>query len=338
MIPPNVKKRGDDTGTFIHKNDELFVKICSLENLFLAWNKFRRGKRARPDVMDYELRLEDNTFYLQDELLSGRYHHDAYEPFVVHDPKRRQIHKASVKDRVVHQAVFNIIESMFEKRFIYDSYSCRTDKGTHAATKRLRMFLNKTSANNIRTVYALKCDIQKFFANVDHGILMSLLTRQISCNRTLKLLQKIISSFQVDPYRGIPLGNLTSQLFANVYMHELDHFIKFELREKYYLRYCDDFLILNQDRKHLDELTPIIQNFLQTRLRLSIHPNKILTRTPSQGIDFVGYVLFEHATVLRNKTVKRMIRKVNQENKTSYLGLCSHADTHELQKRIKNIL
>lgn len=288
--------------------------------------------------MNYESRLEDNIFYLHNELRSGRYQHDPYEPFVVHDPKRRQINKASVKDRIVHQAVLNIVEPIFEKRFVYDSYSCRTDKGTHTAVKRLRCFINKASSNNTRTVYALKCDIKKYFASVDHSVLMSLLTKQISCNRSLKLLQKIISSFSVGQHKGIPLGNLTSQLFANVYMHELDHFVKFELKERYYLRYCDDFLILHQDMCHLEQLIPIIQDYLQTKLRLSVHPDKTLIRTPAQGIDFVGYVLLEHSTVLRNKTVKRMIRNVNQENKSSYIGICSHANMHELQKRIKNKL
>lgn len=329
---------GGNTRTTFHKNDDLFVKICSFENLFSAWDRFCIGKRSRLDVMSYELRLEDNIFYLHNELRSGIYQHDPYEPFVVHDPKRRQINKASVKDRVVHQAVFNIVEPIFEKHFVYDSYSCRTGKGTHAAVKRLRYFLNKVSNNNTRTVYALKCDIKKFFASVDHGVLMELLAKQIPCNRSLRLLQKIISSFSVGQYKGIPLGNLTSQLFANVCMHELDHFVKFQLREKYYLRYCDDFLILHQNRQHLEKLVPTIQDFLQTKLHLSIHPDKTFILTPSQGIDFVGYVLLEHSTVLRNKTVKRMIRKVNQENKSSYLGLCSHASAHELQKRIKNVL
>ncbi|MBU0531446.1 reverse transcriptase/maturase family protein, partial [Patescibacteria group bacterium] len=329
---------GDDTRAIFHKNDDLFVKICSIENLFLAWDKFCKGKRSRLDIMSYELWLEDNIFYLHNELRSGRYQHDPYEPFVVHDPKRRQINKASVKDRIVHQAVFNIIEPIFERSFIFDSYSCRTGKGTHAAVNRLRYFLDKTSSNNTRTVLALKCDIKQFFASVDHGVLIGLLTKQISCNRSLRLLQKIISSFSVGQYKGIPLGNLTSQLFANIYMHELDHFVKCQLREKYYLRYCDDFIILHQDARHLEQLIPIIQDFLQTKLCLSVHPDKTLKRTPSQGIDFVGYVLLERVTVLRNKTVKRMIQRVNQENKASYLGLCSHASTHELQKRIKNML
>jgi retron-type reverse transcriptase len=329
---------GGDTRIIFHNNNDLFIKICSLENLFSAWDKFRRGKRSRVDVMEYELRLEDNIFYLRDELLSGRYQHDSYEPFVVHDPKRRQIHKACVKDRVVHRAVFNIIEPIFEKRFIYDSYSCRTDKGTHAATERLRIFLNKVSANNTHTVYALKCDIQNFFASVDHAILISLLSGQILCNRTMRLLQRIISSFQVNTYKGIPLGNLTSQLFANVYMHELDRLIKFDLRETFYLRYCDDFLILNQNRQHLEKLVPTIQDFLQSKLNLTIHPNKISIRTPSQGIDFAGSVLLERATVLRNKTVKRMARRITPENQSSYFGLCSHADTYELQVRLHNLL
>ena len=174
------------------KGQELFEQVCSIENLFSAWNKFRKGKRSRWDVMEFECGLEDNLFELHEELRSGCYRHGKYIPFVLHDPKRRLIHKATVKDRVVHQAIVQIIEPLFEKRFIFDSYSCRKGKGTHAAVRRLRTFFHRLSKNDTRTVYALKCDIKKFFASVDHEILHALIMRLISDSRLIDLIDGVM--------------------------------------------------------------------------------------------------------------------------------------------------
>lgn len=144
-------------------NDDLFYRIVSIENLFDAWHRFCKGKRSKGDVMEFEYRLEDNVFSLHDSLLKDAYRHDPYQPFTIFDPKQRSIHKASVRDRVVHQAIINVIEPLFESQFIYDSYSCRLEKGTHAAVARLGVFFRQASVNHTRTVYALKCDIRKFF-------------------------------------------------------------------------------------------------------------------------------------------------------------------------------
>ncbi|NQV89345.1 MAG: RNA-dependent DNA polymerase [Parcubacteria group bacterium] len=288
--------------------------------------------------MLFERHLEDNLFALQAELASGAYQHSPYERFTIHDPKQRTIHKADVKDRVVHQAIVNVIEPLFEKRFIYDSYSCRVGKGTHAAVKRLRTFLLRDSINNIKTVYALKCDIQKFFASVNHRKLLHLLERHIHDPETMKLLTGVIESFSVSPGVGIPLGNLTSQLFANVYLHELDWFAKQELKVHHYVRYCDDFVLLAESQEECDVFTERIEMFLKSHLHMHLHPNKVHVRTWRQGVDFLGYILLPHTTILRPSTKKRMIRKINKDNASSYLGLCQHANAFDLERMLKNLV
>lgn len=315
----------------------LFESICSLENLFLAWNLFSAGKHTKLDVMTFEYLLEDNLFALHDQLVSGNYRHDPYKPFTIYDPKRRNIHKASVKDRIVHQALINVIEPFFERRFIFDSFSCRVEKGTHAAVKRLRRFLSQASENDTRTVYALKCDIRRFFATIDHVILLNLVGRVIKDECTLELIKTIIGSFSMNPQKGLPLGNLTSQLFANVYLNELDRFVKFDLREKRYIRYCDDFAILTSSRPEAFALASKINSFLKAQLFLELHPNKTTVRTWRQGVDFLGYVLLPHATVLRTKTVKRIMKRVTQRNLPSYTGLCKHADAYELERLLRTM-
>ncbi len=310
----------------------LFEQICSIENIFAAWARFSDGKRSKADVMAFELRLEDNLFSLRDSLSFGEYRHDPYEPFTIFDPKQRRIHKATVKDRVVHQAIVNVIEPFFESRFIHDSYSCRVGKGTHAAVERLRYFLRQASRNNTRTVHALKCDIRRFFASVDHSTLLFLLEKRIGDNQTIELLKNIIGSFFISKGKGIPLGNLTSQLFANIYLHELDRYAKISLQEKHYLRYCDDFIILSESRERLSGVTKSLDDFLNQALSLQLHPKKVFIRTWAQGIDFLGYVLFPHATVVRINTAERMLRSANEDNINSYLGVCSHADAFELEQ------
>lgn len=314
----------------------LFEQVCSLENLFSAWAQFKRGKSSRRDVLYYEHRLEDNLFSLHEALQSGIYRHGAYVPFIIHDPKRRLIHKATVQDRVVHQAIVQIIEPIFERRFIFDSFSCRIGKGTHAAIRRLRSLLLKASENNKRTVYILKCDIKKFFASVDHGLLRELLARRIADLQLLNLLDCIIESLQCAPGKGIPLGNLTSQLFANVYLHELDHYVKFYLREPYYLRYCDDFVVVSPSRGHIQSLVDTLNHFLANQLLVTLHPRKVMIRSWTQGIDFLGYVLLPSCTILRTKTKKRALKRVNAANLPSYLGLCVHASAYRVQQELKN--
>ena len=318
--------------------DYLFTKLCSIENLFLAWRKFvRGGKRGKVDVMAFERNLETNLFNLQAQLRKGVYQHGPYETFLVRDPKERVISKADVRDRIVHQALDNVLKFSFELVFVFDNYACRLGKGVHKASYRLRRMFQSASRSNTRSVYALKCDVRKFFDSVDHATILQLVERRVQSPGLMGLIRHILSSFEKLPSRGIPLGNVTSQLFANVYLHELDRFVKHELRQKYYIRYCDDFIILDHDRGRLIKLIPRLQKFLSEKLKLNLHPRKVSVRSWRQGIDFVGYVHKPWATVIRTKTKDRMLQKVNAKNLTSYLGVCKHADTFELRQTLYNI-
>jgi retron-type reverse transcriptase len=202
-------------GGDIFNGHDLFIKIISVSNLFTAWSEFKRDKIKKNDVSSFAVSLEEELFNLHHLLKSDQYKHDKYTAFYVHDPKLRSIHKAKVIDRVFHHALVRIIEPIFDKGFIFDSYSSRKNKGTYEAGKRFRKFAWKLSNKNTKTVWILKCDIKKFFDSVDHDILISLLLQKIKDEKVTKLLIQIIKSFQSQPGKGIPLGNLTSQLFSN---------------------------------------------------------------------------------------------------------------------------
>ncbi len=316
--------------------------IISINNLLESWHEFLRGKRKRKDVSEFSLHFMDNIISLHSELKDKTYTHGTYHAFKINDPKPRDIHKATVRDRLLHHAVYKILYPYFDKKYIYDSYSCRTDKGTHKAIKRLEYFTRKVSKNNTRTVWVLKCDIQKFFANIDHKILKNVFEQHIDDPNILWLLDRIISSFHTNynSNSGLPLGNLTSQLFVNIYMNEFDQFVKRKLKAKYYIRYADDFVILHTDKSYLRQLTPQIAKFLNDKLKLSLHPNKLFLKTIDSGVDFLGWVNFSHHRVLRTSTKHRMFKKLNHaqshETTTSYLGLLSHGNAYRLREKIKN--
>lgn len=316
-----------------------FEKIISLENLLYAWQEFVKGKGNRKDVELFNLHLAENIFALHNDLKSNTYEHSVYQAFNISDPKPRNIHKASVRDRLFHHAIYRILYPYFDKKFIYDSYSCREGKGTHKAMNRFREFFRKESRNNTRTVWVLKCDIRKFFASIDHEVLFSILAKNIDDRETLKLLAKVIKSFSSTSNGvGLPLGNLTSQLLVNVYMNEFDQFVKQTLKAKYYIRYADDFVFLSHEKKYLEKLLPIVSVFLKEKLRLELHPNKVFIKTLSSGVDFLGWVHFSDHRVLRTTTKKRMFKRI-QENKKpevveSYIGLLKHGNTHKLSLKL----
>lgn len=316
----------------IHLN--IFEKIISLENLFLAWKEFKKGKNKKEDVREFNLNLEENIFQLHQELKDNTYKHSNYTAFYITDPKLRHIHKACVRDRVLHHAVFRILYFIFNKGFIFDSYSCRLNKGTHRAARRLKVFCRRSSRNNSKNFFALKCDIKKFFDSVDQKILIDLITRKIKDRNVLCLLQVIIGSFCCKENCGLPIGNVTSQLFANIYLNQLDQFVKHNLKIKRYLRYCDDFVILSQNQSELFTLVNTISNFLSKQLRLTLHPNKIIIRKYRQGIDFLGYVVRPYCVNLRTKTKKRILKKVNKNNLPSYLGVLKHCNGYKIKKRV----
>ncbi len=322
---------------FIHTYDN----IISLENLLLAWKEFLNGKRSRKDVQGFERNLMSNIISLRNDLASKIYKHSEYIAFNISDPKPRNIHKATVRDRLLHHAIYRILYSYFDLKFIHDSYSCRVNKGTHKAMNRFRDFSRKVSKNSTRTCWALKCDIKKFFANIDHKILKDILAKHIKDRDILWLLGTVIDSFtarQDLAEVGLPLGNLTSQLLVNVYMNEFDQFMKRELKVKYYIRYADDFVILSEDKKYLESVLIKISQFLETKLKLSLHPDKVFIKTIASGVDFLGWVHFPKHRVLRTSTKRRMWKKMENSPKSetiqSYLGLLGHGDAYGLATEI----
>lgn len=305
--------------------------------MLLAWEEFIKGKRGKRDVQEFALNLMDNIILLHRDLASFEYRHGGYRAFKIFDPKPRDIHKASVRDRLLHHAVYRVLYPFFDRTFVADSYSCRNTKGTHKAIEKFREYFYKVSFNNTRTCYCLKMDIRKFFANIDHKILVSILQKYIADKECLWLLKSIIVSFRSkEPAVGLPLGNLTSQLLVNVYMNEFDQFVKHRLKEKYYIRYADDFVILSRDCKHLIEIILSMKDYLRKQLKLDIHQDKILIKTTSSGLDFLGFVNFTDHLVLRTRTKKRIFKRINPDNRPSYFGLLKHCNSYKIIKELQS--
>src|SRR3989344_1194696 len=274
--------------------------IISIENLLQAWQEFVKGKKSRRDVQEFERHLMFNLINLHHDLSNQTYRHSEYEAFNIYDPKPRNIHKAQVRDRLLHHAIYRILYPFFDTTFISRSYSCRRRKGTHKAINAFRSLAFRVSDNHTGTVWILKCDVKKFFASIDQDILKNILAKYIKDKNIFWLLSEIIGSFSLGGNGiGLPLGNLTSQLLVNIYMNEFDQFVKSELKVKSYVRYADDFIILSRDREWLVEILPIIERFLQNKLKLTLHPNKISIRTIASGVDFLGWVHFPDHRVLR---------------------------------------
>ena len=335
---------------------KLFNKIVSAENLFLAWDEFKRGKSRKDDVVAFELRLEQNIFDLRRNLLGHTYRHGPYSSFYISDPKLRHIHKATVRDRVLHHAIFRILNPVFEPTFIPTSFSCRVGKGTHKGVESVRDMLRAESKNGAKQCWVLKCDIRKFFDSVDHSVLLGTLEQKVVDPDVRWLLREIIGSYASASAgggsKGIPIGNLTSQLFANVYLNEFDQFIKHSLKIKKYARYTDDFVIISHNKSYLEKMIPQLEFFLAKKLALALHPDKVSIRKYRQGADFLGYVVLPHHIAVQTRTKKRMFRKMAERIAayqsgtiskvamdgalSSYLGVLSHADAHELTERFRN--
>ncbi len=316
----------------IHK----FEDVISIDNLLLAWQEFIKGKRKKKDVQEFQLNLMDNIFSLHSDLVNFTYQHGGYTAFNISDPKPRNIHKASVRDRLLHHAIYRKLYPFFDKTFIADSFSCRLNKGTHKALNRFRALAYKVSQNHTKTCWILKCDIRKFFASISHEVLSEILAEYIPDKNILWLFNEVISSFETTPGVGLPLGNLTSQLLVNIYMNEFDQFVKHKLKTKYYIRYADDFVILSSDKEWLENLIPQIHKFLNKRLNLSLHPDKIFIKTLTSGVDFLGWVHFTDHRVLRTTTKRRMLKRIDInpriENTNSYLGLIKHGNSFKIMQ------
>ncbi len=279
--------------------------------MYRAWNDFMRGKRKRGDVNEFALNLADNHENLYIDLIQETYTHGAYEEYTICDPKKRVIHKASVRDRVVHRLLYNALYPYFETRFFHDSYSCRKEKGTHKARERFQQFVRQVSNNDTKPCVVLKFDIKKCFASIDLAVLKHLLTAHIVDMKLLKLLDVVIGSFE----KGLPLGNLTSQLFVNIYLHEFDHFVKLKLKVRYYLRYADDIVVVHHDRTYLDGVYMQMNSFLSSHLLLTTH--KVSIQTLTNGVDVLGEVFFPKYKRLRRSTERRIFLREKLINKKS---------------------
>ena len=299
----------------------LFDSICAFDNLLAAAARARRGKRDRQDVAAFHHDLESNLLRLQEELLEGRYRPGAYRAFHIRDPKPRLISAAPYRDRVVHHALCRVIEPLFEHSFIFDSYANRRGKGTHKALDRCTEYAR-------RYRYVLKCDIQKYFPSIDHTLLKAHLARRIRCPRTLALLGVILDSSNPQEHalcyfpgdslftpherrRGLPIGNLTSQLFGNVYMDGFDHWMKEVAGCRAYIRFVDDFLVFGDDKTALAGLLPRIQRRLNG-LRLRLHPKKCQVAPVARGVEFLGWQVFPERRRLRRATGVRMQRRLRE--------------------------
>jgi len=336
--------------------NDIFERIISVENLFAAWEAFHSDKQNKPDVLAFEINLEPNLFQLHRDLRSKNYRHGPYTSFYIHDPKQRHIHKATVRDRILHHAMYSILNSIFEPTYINHSFSCRIGKGTHKGVEAVETMIRGVTHNGTKPGFVLKCDVQKFFFRIDHGILLTILKKKLQDENAVWLLQEVIGSLSSSDTgavgKGLPIGNLTSQLFANVYMNEFDQFMKHTLKIKKYARYTDDFLIVGETRVFLENLLPQIQTFLREHLALELHPKKTTIHKTRQGVDFFGYVIFPHHTLVRTKTKQRMFRKLKrkvgeyqlgeidgiklEQSLQSYRGVLSHANAYRVSQELQN--
>ena len=343
---------------------KLYADLCSLENLELAFRKARKRKSKKPYVIEFEKNLQQELKDLKYELESLTYKPRPLKRFIVRDPKTRTIHSSAFRDRVVYHALVNILEPIFEKTFIHDSYASRINKGTHNAITRFDKFKREVSNNgmlvkdafddNLIKGYVLKADIKRYFETVDHEILLKIVKRKIRDEKVIWLINQILVNFDSEVNgKGMPLGNLTSQFFANVYLNELDYFVKHKLKAKYYLRYVDDFVILHSNKEILQEFEEKICNYLKN-LKLELHPYKSKITKLRDGVTLLGYRIFYHYKLLRKSNLRKFNNNfkkkldlcengviTNEEFESSiqgWFGYAMWANTYKLRKNLVKVM
>lgn len=346
------------------KLKNIYSQIYDFDNLYQAYLNARKTKRYRNDVLKFTDNLEENLIQLQNELIWHKYKVGKYREFYVYEPKKRLIMALPFRDRVIQWAIYQILNPAFEKMFIDDSFACRTGKGTHRAVRRLHYWIRQVDRKEKQFHY-LKMDISKYFYRIDHDVLINILSNKIDDKETMELLKEIINSedtafglplgYNVEEAdirlkeKGIPIGNLTSQMFANLYLNELDQFAKRTLKLKYYIRYMDDVIILLGNKRELHDIKNTIQEFLENYLELHLN-RKTAIRPINLGIEFVGYRLWSTHIKLRKASVMKMKKRLKflqkqyskgnvtlqQINLTvqSYLGILKHCNSHCLKNKI----
>ena len=338
----------------MEQKDDIFCQIVSYKNLYSAYEKARAGKTLRSYVIEFEKDLKQNILDLQSELIFHTYKPRPLTTFIISDPKTRKISKSDFRDRIVHHAICNIIEPIFDKSFIFDSYANRKGKGTLKAVERFDFFKRKVSNNCFRECYVLKVDIKHYFETVDNEILIFLIMKKINDQRVIWLIKLILDNYSLSYGRmGMPLGNLTSQFFANIYLNELDHYIKEQLNIKYYIRYVDDFVILSKNKLILEYYKNKIEEFLKARLELELHPDKSKILKLSEGVNFLGFRIFMQFKLIRKNNLRKFENKFNAlkidynndlierekiiEKFEGWIAYIKNADTYKYRKHITRI-
>lgn len=329
---------------------DLWKELCSYENLYLAYKKARKHKTTKQYVIEFEKNLEDNLLLLRSELLLHCYKPKALVNFIIHDPKTRKISKSDFRDRIIHHALCNIIEPIFDSRFIYDSYANRKGKGTLKAVQRFDYFKRKVSRNNTVSCYILKADIQKYFENIDHEILINIIKKKIRDKKVLWLVYKILANYiGKQNKKGMPLGNLTSQFFANVYLNKLDQYVKHKLKVRYYIRYVDDFVIFHSNKNTLVKYENNINQFLKQKLRIGLHPDKSGIIHLKNTLNFLGFRILFYHKLLKKSNIRKMKNKFRilmedySKGRVDYdevydffegwFAYAKHANTYKLRKK-----
>jgi retron-type reverse transcriptase len=317
----------------------LFESICSFENLLLASKKAQKGKRFKRSTSVFNLNLENELLCLQQELQNQTYQIGSYKQFYIHDPKKRLISAAPYRDRVVQHALCNIIEPLFDRTFIYDTYACRNGKGSHKAVERFTKFSRKND-------YVLKCDVKSYFASIDHETLWRFILKKIKDKQVLWLTRQILDS-TVSP--GIPIGNLASQIFANLYLNELDHYLKEDVECPCYLRYMDDLVVFSNDKAWLTEVKKLVRIKL-VKMKLAMHEDKSQIYETKNGVPFLGYKIWPSHRLILAQNIKRFRLRMKKYFKLlekevinshrifasiqSWLGFAGHADSYNLRLKL----
>ena len=329
--------------TFKH----LYSQICEFDNIHRAYLKARRGKRYKRDILRFSARLEESLIDVHNDLSWKSYTPGPYKLFTIHEPKERVIAALPFRDRVVHHALCNIIEPIFERSMIYDSHACRRGMGVLTGVLRTTKFL-RAARRRWGRVYCLKMDVEKFFPSIDHDVLKRIIRRRIACPDTLSLIDMIIDSHTAG--RGLPIGNLTSQLWANVYLNELDHFVKERLRVRYYIRYMDDMVVFDGDKARLHAVLAEVRGFMAHVLHLRLNGKTQIFPVDQRCVDFLGYRIWPDYRLPRKANIRRNKRKFRKQCRqyldgsaplgvilcsiASWIGHCKHADTWRLRRRV----
>lgn len=314
--------------------NHLFEKVICIENLYEAYKNARRGKRFKPAVLAATWDIEKTIHQLHEDLKNETWEPDPYREFLCEsEVKRRIIHAPSFRDRILHHAIIQIVQPLFEKKFIYDTYAVMPGRGTHRAVFRVQEFLRRAAATG-EQVYVLQCDISKYYPSMRHDVLTEQIARTIRDKKLLRLWAKLIDGFQPETGVGLPIGALTSQLSANIYLNALDHFVKECIGFKKYVRFMDDFILISTDKAELKSALADIKWLLDTHLRLRLNP-KTRIYAASQGVDFAGYRIWWSHIRPRKRNIKAAkIRFKNLSHQYKY----GRTNLDDIQARVSSFL